>query len=106
KDWSCDETGEAYRMTHPSNIWIDFTVPFWSMRENTPHPTQKPEALAERIILASSSPGDRVLDLFSGSGTVSVVANRLGREYIGIESNPEYIRYGMKRLAMLEKVAV
>jgi DNA modification methylase len=105
KDWSTDTNGEAYRMTHPSNIWVDLTVPFWSMRENTPHPTQKPEALAERIILASSNPGDRVLDLFSGSGTVSVVAKRLGREYIGIESNPEYIRYGMKRLALLDQVA-
>jgi len=106
KDWSVDSNGEAYRMTHPSNIWIDLTVPFWSMRENTPHPTQKPEALAERIILASSNPSDRVLDLFSGSGTTSVVAKRLGREFIGIESNPEYIRYGLKRLALLETITV
>jgi DNA modification methylase len=105
KDWNLDENGEAYRMTHPSNIWIDLTVPFWSMRENTPHPTQKPEALAERIILASSNPGDRVLDLFSGSGTVSVVAKRLERQYIGIESNADYIRYGLKRLALLDTVS-
>ena len=72
------------------------------MRENTPHPTQKPEALIERIILASSNPGDRVLDLFSGSGTTSVVAKRLGREFVGIEMNEEYVRYGMKRLKMIE----
>ena len=102
KDWQRDEDGEAFRMTHPSNIWVDLTVPFWSMPENTPHPTQKPEALAERIILASSKPGDRVLDLFSGSGTASVVAKRLGREFVGIEMNPEYVRFAMKRLAGVE----
>src|ERR1041385_232971 len=55
KDWNVDASGEAFRMTHPSNIWTDLTVPFWSMPENTPHPTQKPEALMERIILASSN---------------------------------------------------
>jgi len=102
KDWTTDSEGKPFRMTHPSNIWTDLTVPFWSMRENTPHPTQKPEALAERIILASSNQGDRVLDLFSGSGTFSVVAKRLGREFTGIEMNPEYIRYALKRLAALE----
>ncbi len=100
KDWSLDADGAPFRMTHPSNIWIDFTVPFWSMPENTPHPTQKPEALAERIILASSNPGDHVLDLFSGSGTFSVVAHRLQREFVGIELNEEFIRYGLKRLTM------
>ncbi len=105
KDWRIGEDGKAYRMTHPSNIWIDLTVPFWSMPENTPHPTQKPEALAERIMLASSNEGSRVLDLFSGSGTVSVVAKRLGRECVGVEMNPEYVRYAMKRLAKLEEAA-
>ncbi len=102
KDWQVDQVGQPFRMTHPSNIWIDLTVPFWSMQENTPHPTQKPEALAERIILASSNPGDRVLDLFSGSGTVSVVAKKLQREYVGIEMNPQYVRFGMKRLGSVE----
>ncbi len=101
KDWSLDSEGAPYRMTHPSNIWTDLTVPFWSMRENTPHPTQKPEALMERIILASSNVGDRILDLFSGSGTASVVAKRLGREYVGVEMNPEYVRYAMKRLRLV-----
>ncbi|HWF43997.1 MAG TPA: DNA methyltransferase [Candidatus Kapabacteria bacterium] len=103
KDWAVDDRGEPYRMTHPSNIWIDLTVPFWSMRENTPHPTQKPEKLMERILTASSNPGDRVLDLFSGSGTTSVVAKRLHREFVGIEMNPEYIRYGLKRLQLLNQ---
>jgi DNA modification methylase len=101
KDWTTDANGEAFRMTHPSNIWTDLTVPFWSMPENTPHPTQKPEALIERILLASSNTGDRVLDLFSGSGTTSVVAKRLGREFVGIEMNSEYVRYAMKRLAQV-----
>jgi site-specific DNA-methyltransferase (adenine-specific) len=89
-------------MTHPSNIWTDMTVPFWSMPENTEHPTQKPEALIERMIKASSNPGDRILDLFSGSGTTSVVAKRLGRKFIGVEMNPDYVRLGLKRLRMLD----
>jgi site-specific DNA-methyltransferase (adenine-specific) len=100
KDWYINDDGAAERMTHPSNIWTDMIVPFWSMPENTEHPTQKPEALIERIILASSNKGDKVLDLFSGSGTTSVVAKRLGRKFIGIEMNPDYVRLGMKRLGM------
>jgi site-specific DNA-methyltransferase (adenine-specific) len=102
KDWQ-EQNGERFRFTHPSNIWTDLTVPFWSMPENTPHPTQKPEALIERIITASSNEGERVLDLFSGSGTTSVVAQRLGRNPLGIEMNPEYVRLGLKRLAMLQQ---
>lgn len=102
KDWQ-EQDGERFRFTHPSNIWADFTVPFWSMPENTPHPTQKPEALVERIIQASSNEGERVLDLFSGSGTTSVVAQRLGRKSLGIEMNPDYLRLGLKRLALLQK---
>ena len=103
KDWYLKADGSAERMTHPSNIWTDMTVPFWSMPENTEHPTQKPENLIERIILASSNPGDRILDLFSGSGTTSVVAKRLGRKFIGIEMNPDYVRLGLKRLQMLDQ---
>jgi site-specific DNA-methyltransferase (adenine-specific) len=102
KDWYITETGDAERLTHPSNIWTDFVVPFWSMPENTEHPTQKPEALIERILLASSNKGDQVLDLFSGSGTTSVVAKRLGREFVGIEMNPDFVRLGMKRLKLLD----
>jgi site-specific DNA-methyltransferase (adenine-specific) len=102
KDWYVKEDGTAERMTHPSNIWTDMTVPFWSMPENTEHSTQKPEALIERIIRASSNSGDRILDLFSGSGTTSVVAKRLGRKFIGIEMNPDYVRLGLKRLHMLD----
>ena len=102
KDWQ-EQDGERFRFTHPSNIWTDFVVPFWSMPENTAHPTQKPEALIERIVMASSNEGDRVLDLFSGSGTTSVIATKLGRRSLGIEMNPDYVRLGLKRLALLEK---
>lgn len=103
KDWYLKSDGTAERMTHPSNIWTDMTVPFWSMPENTEHPTQKPEALIERIIRASSNPGDKILDLFSGSGTTSVVSKRLCRKFIGIEMNPDYVRLGVKRLQILDK---
>lgn len=98
KDW-IEEDGERFRMTHPSNIWVDLCVPFWSMPENTPHPYQKPEKLVERVIQASSNPGDLVLDPFLGSGTTAVVARRLGRRYLGFEIEPEYVRLALKRLA-------
>jgi len=97
KDWT-EENGERYRWTHPSNIWTDLVVPFWSMPENTPHPTQKPERLVERVLLASSDEGDIVLDPFMGSGTTAVVATRLKRPFIGFELNPDYVRLALKRL--------
>jgi site-specific DNA-methyltransferase (adenine-specific) len=65
KDWQRTSNGN-YRLTHPSNLWTDLTVPFWSMPENTDHPTQKPEKLLAKIILASSHPGDVVFDPFAG----------------------------------------
>ena len=98
KDW-VEENGERYRYTHPANIWIDTVVPFWSMPENTPHPTQKPEMVVERVMKASSNPGDIVLDPFMGSGTTAVVAARSGRRFIGFEVNQEYIRLSTKRLS-------
>jgi len=97
KDW-VEHNGERYRMTYPSNIWTDLVVPFWSMRENTPHPTQKPERLVERIITASSNKGDLVLDPFIGSGTTAVAAQRIERNFIGFELNSDYIRLALKRL--------
>lgn len=84
KDWTEEPDGD-FRLTHPSNLWTDISVPFWSMPENTDHPTQKPEKLIAKLVLASSKPGDVVLDPFLGSGTTSVVAKKLGRQYIGIE---------------------
>ena len=98
KDW-VEEGGERFRMTHPSNIWTDLCVPFWSMAENTPHPYQKPEKLVERVIRASSNPGDLVVDPFLGSGTTAVVARRLGRRYLGFEIDADCVRLALKRLA-------
>jgi len=99
KDWDRNETGD-FRVTHPSNLWTDISVPFWSMPENTDHPTQKPEKLLAKIILASSNPGDLVLDPFSGSGTTAVTANKLGRDFIAIESDEQYCLLAQKRLEM------
>ncbi len=101
KDW--DDTGSKnYRLTHPSNLWTDITVPFWSMAENTDHPTQKPEKLVAKLLLASSQAGDVVLDPFLGSGTTSVVAKKLGRQYVGIEQDPDYCCLAEKRLVLAE----
>ena len=102
KDWEKTDEGN-FRDTYPSNFWDDITIPFWSMPENTEHPTQKPEKLIAKLILASSKPGDVVLDPFLGSGTTSVVAKKLGRVYCGIEISEEYCLYAIKRLAMADK---
>ena len=98
KDWMQTDGGK-FRDTCPSNLWDDLTVPFWSMPENTAHPTQKPEKLAARILLASSDPGGVVLDPFLGSGTTSVAACKLGRHYIGIERSAQYCIWAEQRLA-------
>ena len=100
KDWS-ETTDGKFRDTHPSNIWTDITVPFWSMPENTDHPTQKPEKLLAKIILASSNPGDLVLDPFAGSGTTAVVSKKLSRDFIAIESDENYCLLAAKRLEMV-----
>ncbi|MCE5187508.1 MAG: site-specific DNA-methyltransferase [Planctomycetaceae bacterium] len=101
KDWLRNVSG-GFRLTAPSNLWTDITVPFWSMPENTDHPTQKPEKLLAKIILASTNEGDVVLDPFCGSGTTSVVAKKLGREFIGIEQDRTYCCMAEKRLQMAD----
>ena len=101
KDWSDTQDGK-FRDTHPSNLWTDLTVPFWSMQENTDHPTQKPEKLLAKVILASTNPGDAVLDPFAGSGTTAVVAKKLGRRFTAIERDEEYCLFALKRLEMAE----
>lgn len=80
----------------PGNVW-NFNRVRFRMSEYENHPTQKPEALLERIIKASSNPGDVVLDPFSGSFTTSAVAVRLGRVAIGIDLNEEYYEIGLRR---------
>ena len=97
KDWDDSEDGK-FRMTYPSNFWDDITVPFWSMPENTDHPTQKPEKLIAKLILASSKKDAMILDPFLGSGTTAVVAKKLGRRFTGIEQREEYCLYSQKRL--------
>ena len=68
------------------------------MEENTSHPTQKPEKLIAKLILASSNVGDFVFDCFLGSGTTCVVAKKLNRRFSGIEKEEEYIAYSIERL--------
>ncbi|MDR1747613.1 MAG: site-specific DNA-methyltransferase [Spirochaetaceae bacterium] len=102
KGWEETEEGN-FRLTHPSNFWDDISVPYWSMPENTDHPTQKPEKLMAKLILASSAPGDFVFDPFLGSGTTSVTAKKLGRRYSGVEVNTEYCIWAEKRLRRAEE---
>jgi site-specific DNA-methyltransferase (adenine-specific) len=102
KDWEKSENGN-FRLTHPSNLWTDLTVPFWSMPENTEHPTQKPEKLLAKIILASTNENDLILDPFAGSGTTAAVAKKLNRSFIGIEANEKYCLLTEKRLDLAEK---
>ncbi len=99
KDWIETAAGR-FRDTAASNLWTDLTVPYWSMPENTPHPTQKPEKLLAKLILASCPAGGLVLDPFLGSGTSAVVARKLGRHFIGIERDPEHCLYAARRLEL------
>jgi len=98
RGWEQNKEG-SFRLTHPSNLWTDITVPFWSMSENTEHPTQKPEKLLAKIILASSKKKDVVFDPFLGSGTSAVVAKKLSRRYVGIELDPKFAAIASKRIA-------
>lgn len=102
KDWEESDEGN-FRLTYPSNFWDDISIPFWSMPENTDHPTQKSEKLYAKLILASSRPGDLVFDPFLGSGTASVVAKKLGRSFLGVELSEEYCLYAQKRLLRAEE---
>ena len=101
KDWEESDEGK-FRLTCPSNFWDDITVPYWSMPENTDHPTQKPEKLIAKLILASCPPDGLVFDPFLGSGTTSVVAKKLGRQYLGVEMNEEYCLWAEKRLMLAD----
>lgn len=102
KDWN-EDNNNKYRLTYPSNIWTDITIPFWSMSENTPHPTQKPEKLLAKIILASSKERDVIFDPFAGVGTTGVVAKKLKRNFVMVEMDEKYCLYAQKRLKMVEQ---
>jgi len=99
KDWEKSEQGN-FRITHPSNLWTDISVPFWSMPENTDHPTQKPEKLLAKLILAGSHEGDVVFDPFAGVGTTSAVAKKLHRRYFAVEIDKTFCCLAEKRLEM------
>jgi site-specific DNA-methyltransferase (adenine-specific) len=99
KDWEETVDGD-FRLTYPSNFWDDISVPYWSMPENTDHPTQKPEKLIAKLILASCPDNGIVLDPFLGSGTTSVATKKLGRKYVGVEINEEYCCWAEKRLLL------
>ena len=102
-------SGKLYR-PHPSGKLPDdvWSIPMVNplSPERTGYPTQKPEALLERIVLASSDPGDLVLDPFCGSGTTAVVAQRLGREWVALDSSPEAIEAARSRLERHATTAV
>ncbi|MBM3840852.1 MAG: site-specific DNA-methyltransferase [Verrucomicrobia bacterium] len=99
KDWEDGADGQ-FRLTHPSNLWTDLTIPFWSMPENTDHPTQKPEKLIAKLLLASSREGDFVFDPFLGSGTTAAVARKLGRHFLGIEMDETFACLSAKRVEL------
>lgn len=101
KDWQETASGN-FRLTHPSNLWTDISIPFWSMPENTDHPTQKPEKLLAKLILASSREGELVFDPFLGSGSTCVTAKKLGRRFSGVEAEADYCRMAIKRLAQAD----
>ena len=86
------------RGANPGNVW-EFSHMHYCNRNRKNHPTQKPEGLFERMILASSDPGDVVLDPFVGSGTTLRVCQQTGRKGIGIDVNPEFIETTRERLA-------
>ncbi len=101
KDWKQTKSGN-FRDTCPSNFWDDISVPFWSMGENTEHPTQKPEKLFAKIILASTLEGDMVFDPFLGSGTCAVTAKKLKRHFVGIEKSKLYSALSQYRLELAD----
>jgi len=89
---------KAARGKLPTDVWWMTIVPTNS-RERTGYPTQKPLQLLERIVTASSNPGDLVLDFFAGSGTTGVAAKKLGRRYLLVDNNPDAVEIARRRLA-------
>lgn len=88
---------KAARGKLPTDVWWHTIVPT-SGREKTGYPTQKPEGVLRRIVQASSRPGDRVLDLFAGSGTTGAVASALGRDAVLVDDNPAAIAVMQARM--------
>ena len=85
---------------------IDIPTTCNGMGEKTPHPTQKPEELVRKFVLASSTTGDTVLDPFSGSGTTAVVAEQLGRRWLACDMNAEYNAWAIQRIEGVRRMTV
>ena len=94
---------KAARGKLPTDTWWHTIVPT-NGAEKTGYPNQKPEGIMKRVIAASSDPGDLVLDFFAGSGTTGLVANRMGRRAVLVDSNPEAIDVMRKRFSGIESV--
>jgi len=90
---------KAARGKLPTDVWWHTIVPT-SGRERTGYPTQKPEGLVRRMVLASSRPGDRIADFFAGSGTLGAVAAATGRRYVLVDANPEAVEIMERRLGV------
>jgi modification methylase len=118
--WASKAKGSRYTFNHHAmkslnddlQMRSDWMLPICSGRERLrvegkkAHATQKPEALLYRVILASTQPGDVVLDPFFGTGTTGVIARRLGRRWIGMERDPEYVRLARERLEAVQLEAI
>lgn len=85
----------------PTDVWWHTIVPT-NGKEKTGYPNQKPEGILKRVLLASSRPGDRVLDFFAGSGTTAAVARQLGRRFVMIDNNPVAVQVMRERLSDYE----
>ena len=96
---------KAARGKLPTDVWWHTIVPTTG-REKTGYPTQKPEGILRRIVTASSRPGDRVLDLFAGSGTTGAVASALGRDAVLVDDNPEAVRIMKARMPHAEATSL
>jgi site-specific DNA-methyltransferase (adenine-specific) len=84
----------------PTDVWWHTIVPT-NGREKTGYPTQKPEGIVRRMVVASTRPGDMCLDFFAGSGTLGAVATKNGRGYVLIDESPEAIEVATRRLAAI-----
>jgi DNA modification methylase len=97
------KTGKEYRYRVsagkiPEDYWTDIETLNWETRERTGYPTQKPERLLERIVRATTAPGDLVADFFCGSGTTAAVAHRLGRRVLAVDASPAAMEITKRRL--------
>lgn len=98
-DWTPHPKGAK-----PKDV-IDIPTTCNGMGEKTPHPTQKPEELVRKFVLASSNVGDVVIDPFSGSGTTAVVAEQLGRKWMACDLDPQYNRWAIERLERVRRMS-